>query len=69
MKFSEIFGKYVFKNKIYFCLKNKSNVLLNKRVIFVFNMIFNFDFIAQIINTDLYHFSYFFCSLILVSKK
>ena len=31
-----IIKKHVFKNKMYFCLKKKSNVLLNKKVIFIF---------------------------------
>ena len=49
IKFLEILKKYVTKNKIYFCLKKKSNCLLNKWVIFVFHTIFNLDFIMQII--------------------
>ena len=63
-------------SKIYLCLKkkNKSNVSLNKKVIFVFHTIFNFDFIMQIIyfinHRCLYSlFILFFCSLISVSKK
>ena len=40
-KFLGILKKYVFKNnKIYFSLKKKSNVWLNKKVIFVFHTIF-----------------------------
>ena len=34
---------------MYFCLKKKSNVSLNKKVIFVFHTIFKLDFIMQII--------------------
>ena len=41
--------KYVSKNKIYFCSRKKSNVSLNKKVIFVFHAIFKLDFITQII--------------------
>ena len=41
--------KYVSKNKIYFCSRKKSNVSLNKKVIFVFHTIFKLDFITQII--------------------
>ena len=41
--------KYVSKNKIYFSLENKSNVSLNKKVIFVFHTIFKLDFITQFI--------------------
>ena len=33
IKFLGILKKYVSKNKIYFCLKTKSNVSLNKKVI------------------------------------
>ena len=66
--------KYVSKNKIYFGWKKKSNVLLNKKVIFVFYTIFKLDFVAQIIYFILYAnvcvlFSYFFCSLTSVSNK
>ena len=49
IKFLEILKKYVFKNKIYFCLKKKSNASLNKKVIFVFHAISKVDFITQII--------------------
>ena len=49
IKFLGILKKYVSKNKIYFCLKKKSNVSLNKKVIFIFNMILKLDFITQII--------------------
>ena len=48
-KFLGIWKKYVSKNKIYFYLKKKTNVLLNKKVIFVFHTIFKLDFITQII--------------------
>ena len=50
IKFLGILKKYASKNKIYIFLKKKSNVLLNKKVIFVFHMIFKLDFITQIIN-------------------
>ena len=46
IKFLEIFKKYVSKNKICFCLKKNSNVLLNKKVIFVFHKVFKLDFIT-----------------------
>ena len=73
IKFLEILKKYVSKNKIYFCLKNKSNVSLNKKVIFFFHKIFKLGFIKQVIycviHRCLYFSSYFFCSLISVSKK
>ena len=49
IEFLGILKKYVSKNKIYFCLKKKRSVLLNKKVIFVFHMIFKLDFIMQII--------------------
>ena len=49
IKFLEILKKYVSKNKIYFCLKKKRNVPLNKKVCFVFQTIFKLDFITQII--------------------
>ena len=67
-------------NKIYFCLKQKNNVSLdkkviffNKKVIFVFHTIFKLDFITQIIYCIIHrclcsHFI-LFCSLISVSKK
>ena len=45
-KFLGILKKYVSKNKIYFCLKTKNNVSLNKKVIFVFHTIFKLDFIT-----------------------
>ena len=41
--------KYVSESKIYFCLRKKSNVSLNKKVIFVFHTIFKLDFITHII--------------------
>ena len=41
--------KYVSENKMYFCSRKKGNVLLNKKVIFVFHTIFKLDFITQII--------------------
>ena len=40
IKLLGILKKYVSKGKIYFCLKKKSNVSLNKKVIFVFHRIF-----------------------------
>ena len=49
IKFLGILKKYVSKNKIYFCSRKKSNVSLNKKVIFVFHTIFKLDFITQII--------------------
>ena len=45
IKFLGILKKYASKNKIYFCLKKKSNVSLNKKVIFVFHATFKLDFI------------------------
>ena len=73
MKFLGILKKYVSNNKIYFCLKKKSNVSLNKKVTFVFHTIFKLDFIMQIIYCIIHrclcsHFI-LFCSLISVSKK
>ena len=47
--FLAILKKYVSKNKTYFCLKKKSNNLLDKKVVFVFHTIFKLDFIMQII--------------------
>ena len=47
-KSTEIFKKCTSKNKIYFCLKKKSNVSLNKKVIFGFHTIFKLVFITQI---------------------
>ena len=49
IKFLGILKKYVSENKIYFCSRKKSNVSLNKKVIFVFHTIFKLDFITQII--------------------
>ena len=49
IKFSGILKKYVSQNKIYFCSRKKSNVSLNKKVIFVFHTIFKLNFIMQII--------------------
>ena len=40
LNFQESQKKYIFKNKIYFCLKKKSNVWLDKKVVFVFHTIF-----------------------------
>ena len=50
IKFLGILKKYVSKNKIYFCSRKKSNVSLNKKVIFVFHTISKLDFITQIID-------------------
>ena len=47
--FLGILKKYVSENKLYFCSRKKSNILLNKKVIFVFHTIFKLDFITQII--------------------
>ena len=49
IKFLGFLKKYVSENKIYFCSRKKSNVLLNKKVFFVFHTIFKLDFITQII--------------------
>ena len=73
IKFLGILKKYVSKNKIYFCSRKKSNVSLNKKVIFVFHTIFKLDFITQtiycIIHRCLCSHFILFCSLISVSKK
>ena len=73
IKFLGILKKYVSKNKIYFCSRKKSNVSLNKKVIFVFHTIFKLDFITQIIycitHRCLYSLFILFCSLVSVSKK
>ena len=73
--FLGVLKKYVSKNKKSFCSRKKSNVSFNKKILFVFHTIFNLDFITQIIYCNCiihrcfcYH-SYFFCSLISVSKK
>ena len=73
IKFLGILKKYFSENKIYFCSRKKSNVSLNKKVIFVFHTIFKLDFITQIIYCIIHrclcsHFI-LFCSLISVSKK
>ena len=47
IKFLGILKKYISKNKIHFCLKKKSNVSLNKKVILVFHTIFKLDFITH----------------------
>ena len=54
--------------------KKKSNVSLNKKVTFVFHTILKLDFKTQIIYCIIHRclyslFIFFFCSLILVSKK
>ena len=73
IKFLGILKKYVSENKIYFCSRKKINVLLNKKVIFIFHTIFNLDFVTQIIyciiHRCLYSLFLLFCSLISVSKK
>ena len=73
IKFLGILKKYVSENKIQFSSKKKSNVSLNKKVIFVFHTIFKLDFITQIIYCIIHRYlcSHFilFCSLIPVSKK
>ena len=73
IKFLGFLKKYVSENKIYFCSRKKSNVSLNKKVIFVFHTISKLDFITQIIYCIIHrclcsHFI-LFCSLISVSKK
>ena len=73
IKFLGILKQYVSKNKKYFRLKLKTNVLLNKKTIFVFHTIFKADFITQIIycifHRCLYSFVVFHCSLISAFKK
>ena len=73
IKFLGILKKYVSENKIYFCSRKKSNVSLNKKVIFVFHTIFKLGFITQIIYCIIHRclHSHFilFCSLVSVSKK
>ena len=73
IKFLGFLKKYVSENKIYFCSRKKSNVSLNKKVIFVFHTIFKLDFITQtiycIIHRCLCSHFILFCSLISVSKK
>ena len=59
IKFLGILKKYVSENKIYFCSRKKSNVSLNKKVIFVFHTIFKLDFITQIIYCILHRCMYF----------
>ena len=49
IKFLGILKNYVTENEIYFCSRKKSNVSLNKKVLFVFHTIFKHDFIMQII--------------------
>ena len=73
IKFFGILKKDVFENKIYFSSRKKSNLLLNKKVIFIFHTIFKLDFIKQIIYCIIhrclrFHFI-FFCSLISVYRK
>ena len=49
IKFLGISKRYVSENKINFWSKKKSNVSLNKKVVFVFHKIFKLDFITRII--------------------
>ena len=49
IKFLGIFKNYVFKNKIYFCLK-KTMFPSIKKLFFVFHTIFKLDFVTQIIS-------------------
>ena len=73
IKFLGILKTHVSKKNIYFCLKKKSNVLLNKKVIFVLHTVFRLDFITQIIyfsvHRCLHSLFILFCSVISVSKK
>ena len=62
-----ILKKYVPMNKIYFCLKEKSNVSRNKKVIFNFHTIFKLDFITQIIYCIIHKCMYFLFILLLFS--
>ena len=48
IKILGISKKHASKNKIYFISRKKSNLSLNKKVIFVFHTIFKLDFIIQI---------------------
>ena len=64
--------KNVFNNKKYFCSRKKSNVSLNKKVIFVFHTIFKLDFITQIIYCIIHRclcFYFIFFPRISVCKK
>ena len=49
IKFFGILKKYVSENKIYFCSRKESNVLLIKKFIFVFHTIFKLDFIMLLL--------------------
>ena len=74
IKFLGILKKCVPENKKCFCSRKKSNVSLNKKVIFVFHIIFKLDFITQIIYCTIHRctcvlISYICCSLISVFKK
>ena len=70
IKFLETLKKHVFKNKIYFCLKKKSNASL---IFLSFTRLSNLISSRKsftVLSTDVcILFSYFFCSLISVSKK
>ena len=46
INFLAILKKYISKNKIYFCLRKKGNVFLNKKVMIIFYTIFKLDFIT-----------------------
>ena len=48
IKFLGILKNYVTENEIYFRSRKKSNVSLNKKVLFVFHTNFKHDFIMQI---------------------
>ena len=68
IKFLGILKKYISENKICFCSRKKSNVSLNKKVIFVFHTIFKLDFVTQIIDCIIHnslcsHFILFFVLL------
>ena len=69
INFLAILKKYISKNKIYFCLRKKGNVFLNKKVMIIFYTIFKLDFITQIIHRCLCFHFILFCSLISVSKR
>ena len=74
IKFLGFLKKYVSENKIYFCSRKKSNVSLNKKVIFVFHTIFKLDFITQIIYCIIHrclcsHFIVFLLSYISQEKE
>ena len=47
IRFLGILKKYVSKNKIYFCSRKKSKILLNEKVIFVFTQFSNLMYYPQ----------------------